>query len=331
MKKTRILAAALSMCVAGFVTAQEAAEFVPSGKVSAKVYTNYTTEFTSENVESVGINLDRAYFGYAYNVSKEFSAEVKLDVGQESSLSAERVAYVKIAAGTYKFSNSTKLDFGLIGLNGFSLQEKAWGYRYIYKAFQDKHKFGNSADLGLLLHHTVSEQIDVDVTIANGEGYKHIQEDLDFLYGFGATIKPTKELTFRLYGDFTTSPNQPSTIASLISIQATEDFRFSAEYDYKMNFKGNLDEDLAGISISTSYDIDKKVSVFARYDKLWSNVMDGDVDPWNASKDGNAVITGLQYVPTKNLKVALNYSGWIYDNKNINTDNIVGVYTEIKF
>ena len=60
----------------------------------------------------------------------------------------ERVAYIKNAMLSWKTGNFT-LDFGLIGLEQFNVQEKFWGYRYIMKSFQDEYKFGSSADMDL--------------------------------------------------------------------------------------------------------------------------------------------------------------------------------------
>ena len=36
----------------------------------------------------------------------------------------------------------------MIGNKQFKYQEKVWGYRYVYKTFQDENKFGSSADIG---------------------------------------------------------------------------------------------------------------------------------------------------------------------------------------
>lgn len=335
MKRKNLLVCACAIVLASGVSAQDTASFVPNGKVSARIFSNYSTQFTSEDVNSVGFNLERAYFGYAYAISKELSAEVKLDVGSPTDVSSgtlkKRVAYVRNAYGTYKLDASTKLSFGLVDIMTCKLQEDFWGYRYVYKTFQDEHKLGQKTDLGIILKHSVSEQLDFDIAVTNGEGYGSVQTDLDFLYGFGATIKPTSEFLIRVYGDYSSLSNTPINLNSLLSITPNDKISWNAEYVYSFNNKNLENHDLSGFSLYTTYKIDEQVSVFARFDKLWSNVLSDEFDPWNESKDGNAVIGGFEYIPTKNLRVSLNYAGWIYDNSSYETKNRIGIYTEIKF
>jgi hypothetical protein len=54
----------------------------------------------------------------------------------------------------------------------------------------------------------------------------------------------------------------------------------------------------------------KKVKVFARWDKLSSNTLSGEPFSWNYSKDGQAVIAGIEYSPVKGVKLAPNFKGW---------------------
>ncbi len=333
--RQRFLLSCMCIAISISVFAQESDDFAPNGKLSATIFSNYHTQFTSEKVNSVGFNLERAYFGYAYNISKELSAEVKLDVGSPNDVSAgtlkKRVAYVRNAYGTYKLDASTKLSFGLVDIMTCKLQEDFWGYRYVYKTFQDEHKLGQKTDLGIILKHSVSEQLDFDIAVTNGEGYGSVQTDLDFLYGFGATIKPTSEFLIRVYGDYSSLSNTPINLNSLLSITPNDKISWNAEYVYSFNNKNIDKHDLAGFSLYTTYKIDEQIKVFARFDKLWSNVVENEIDPWNEAKDGNAIIGGLEYTPIKNLRISLNYAGWIFDNSSYKTKNRIGIYTEITF
>ena len=83
----------------------------------------------------------------------------------------------------------------------FSYQEKFWGYRYIYKSFQDQYRFGNSADLGISLSYRLARWIEADAIITNGEGFKQLQVNDGLLYGIGTTITPLKGVSMRLYKD----------------------------------------------------------------------------------------------------------------------------------
>ncbi|MFW5851075.1 MAG: hypothetical protein ACOCWB_02510 [Bacteroidota bacterium] len=337
MLRNSILSTAIIslLFVANQVSAQDTSEFMPHGKVFAKVYSDYSTDFSNEEINSVGFNLERSYFGYKYYTSESFSAQVKIDIGNPDDVTAgalkKRMAYVRNAYGTYTLDASTTISFGLIDIMTANLQEKAWGKRYVYKTFQDKHKFGNKTDVGVILKHSVNSQLDVDFAITNGEGYARVQEDMDFVYGFGATIKPTQDLLLRFYGDYSNLHFKPVTLNSLISITPADKISLNAEYMYKFNNAGLENHDLSGLSLYTTFELEKRINFYARYDKLWSNVLDHDTNPWNHQADGNAIVSGIEFTPLDNFRFAINYSGWIFDNSAISTKNKIGVYTEITF
>ena len=60
----------------------------------------------------------------------------------------------------------------MIGNKQFKYQESIWGYRYMYKTFQDENKFGSSADLGVNGEIKVTENLKINLFVLNGEGYK---------------------------------------------------------------------------------------------------------------------------------------------------------------
>ena len=47
-----------------------------------------------------------------------------------------------------------KTWFGLFDMLQFKVQEKFWGYRYLYKSYMDEYRFGSSADLGTGIQYT---------------------------------------------------------------------------------------------------------------------------------------------------------------------------------
>ena len=69
----------------------------------------------------------------------------------------------------------------MIGNKQFKYQESIWGYRYMYKTFQDENKFVSSADLGVNAEIKLSEKIDLNLFALNGEGYKNVQDDNGFI------------------------------------------------------------------------------------------------------------------------------------------------------
>lgn len=304
MKTKLNLTMIFALCaVIGF--AQETKEeFKPSGKPLAKVYANFNTELSEGSENENGFELSRVYLGYKYNMSENFSAKVNLDVADPGNGLAQ-TAYIKTAALSYKKGN-LKVDFGLIGLKQFKLQESTWGHRYIAKSFQDAYKFGSSADLGISVDYKLHDMVSVDATVMNGEGYKKLQGDNAYKTGFGLTFKPIKGLSVRGYYDFIQTPGteMQSTIATFVGYKKDK-IAVGAEYNMQMANKGIEDQDWAGISAYASYDLSKKHQVFARFDQLSSK------DDWNiAGTDVNVIIAGFQCTPIKNVKVALSYQGF---------------------
>lgn len=309
MKKVKLSLIALFFIVTG-IKAQEATinnEFKPSGKPSVKIFTNAHSSFI-DGENSSAFELQRAYFGYSYNFSKNFSTKITLDVGDPGVGKLQMTAYLKNAALVYK-KNKFTANFGLIGLYGFKVQEKQWGYRYLFKSFQDEHKFGASADLGASFMYKFSDFISADAMILNGEGYKNIQSDNTYKGAIGVTITPIKNLKLRAYYDMMSTDVAQQTIA-LFAGYKSDIFKIGAEYNLQSNNKMIEDQNLTGISLYTTIITGKKLNFFGRFDNLSSNKLEGAADPWNISKNGQAYIFGVEYKPIKGIKISPNFQGW---------------------
>ena len=221
--------------------------------------------------------------------------------------------------------------FGLIGLEHFYNQEKFWGYRYIYKSFLDQNGLSHSADLGATIKYKITPKIKFDATVRNGEGYKKVASDNTLRAGAGFTVEAIKNLTIRAYYDIYQKSETQSMITGFIGYKIKEKARIGAEYNIVLNNSFKASNELQGISAFATYSISKKFEVFGRYDKLMSNTLSGETDPWNYKKDGSAIIGGFQYSPIKNLNVSLNYQGYIFDNSTIDGSNKVFVNFEFAF
>lgn len=307
--------------------------FKPSGKVYGKVFANFHYQIITEDQESA-FAVDRAYFGYKYQLSQEFTVNLKLDIGSPNQNSQydilKRYAYFKNAELIYTKYNM-RLNFGLIDLYQFKVQEKFWGHRYIYKSFQDKHKFGSSADLGAAINYKFNDFISADISVMNGEGYNQLQNDNSYKTGLGVTILPIKDITVRLYGDYTEHEEIQASFVSFLGYKFKKLFRIGAEFNYQMNNKYKANQDLYGFSSYTSINISKRWEVFGRYDKLWSNTLNSESADWNINKDGSAIIGGIQFAPHKNVKIAANYQDWYPYAKNLDNESYFYLNLEFKF
>ena len=306
--------------------AQENKESKPKGKAFAKIFMNFHNGLGNMN-EDGGFELTRSYFGYQYQITNSLMGKVTFDVGNPSNGSKlENTAYVKNAMLTWKEGDFT-VDFGLIGTKVFNTQEKFWGYRYLFKSFQDEYKWASSADMGASVNYKFSKCLSADLTFINGEGYKNLQSDNNYRTGLGLTYKPCEKVALRAYYDnYSKDDNNDAlkdqNIIALFGGYKNKDFSIGAEYNMLSNYKFIDGNDLTGISAYATYNASKKVKLFGRYDNLSS-----DKD-WNESKDGELFIAGVEYNPIKNLKISPNFRTW--SPKESDTDNQSYLYLSVE-
>ncbi len=176
-------------------------DFKASGKVHFKVFWNYHADFSENATKTSAFELKRSYFGYRYNFSEKISAKITFDVGSNSG-GSDYTAFLKIAQIDWKLDPSIKLSMGLIGLKQLNDQEDNWGYRYLFKSFQDENKFGSTADMGINVEFTLSKNLKANVLIVNGEGYKKIQDtNGNQRFGGSLVFTPVEGFTTKIYAD----------------------------------------------------------------------------------------------------------------------------------
>ncbi len=282
-----------------------------------KVYSNFHLGLTKDD-RSTAFDITRVYLGYKHAINENFDAEVKLDIGSPEDLSEysliRRYAYFKNASLTWH-REKIKAWFGLFDMQEFKVQEDFWGYRYIFKSFQDEYKFGPSADIGAGAAYTFNDMFEADIVVSNGEGYKNLQSDDSYKTGIGLTFRPVSDLTLRVYYDFNHKDITQSTYAFFAGYN-TGKYRFGAEYNLQQNFAFVDSHDLQGYSVYGTLILSDEWELFGRYDWLNSSLLPGGNIPWNLNRDGSAVISGVQYSPVRGVSFALNYQDWYSYAKN---------------
>ena len=333
MKKQLLFLTALILSIASF--SQEAKEeFKPNGKPLFDIHWNYHTDLSENAEKTSAFELKRAYLGYSYKFSKTISAKITFDVGSDDV--SAYTAYLKAAQLDWEVSPAVKLSMGLIGMKQFKDQEKFWGYRYIFKSFQDQNGFGSSADLGINAEFKISKNLKANFLIANGEGYKKLQdEDGKQKVGGSLVFTPIEGLTTKIYADSQPSIDSDAiTTLSLFAGYDASDWRLGVEYNKMNNGKKYSspaqDHNLDGLSFYSTYVISKKVEVFGRFDQLSSNILSGESEAWNMAKDGNRIIAGIQVAPVKGLKFSLNYQNYSFDDSAINNKSLVYLNAQFK-
>lgn len=323
--KTKLIVAGLLACIGITAQAQDTRTESVKGEAIVQVFGNFNTTIDAETPGS-GFELERAYLGYEYQLDENLTIKGVMDIGKSTDVSDyHRIAYVKNAMISWKKGNFT-LNGGLISTTQFNFQEKFWGYRYILKSFQDLYKFGNSADLGLSASYKITDWISADAIVVNGEGYKKVQKANGLNYGMGLTLTPLEGFQVRLYSGLNQAADKNQ--EDIVNIAAfagykTDRFTIGAEYNHMLNASYTDGADMSGYSAFASMNLDKGISVYARFDQVSSK------DNWNIAKDQQAAIAGAQFKLGKYVKIAPNFRMSI--PKADGTDNSYSAYISCYF
>lgn len=306
MKKIFICAITLitSLNIFSQNSSNEGADFKPNGKPVVTIFSDFKYSI-QDGETNPAFELSRAYFGYVYNFTPNISSKVLFDVSNTNGLSPSSfTAYVKNAYVSYS-DKLIKVDFGMIGTSTFSLQESTWGKRYLLKSFQDLNGFSSSADLGASVKVQILPQLSIDAQVLNGEGYQKVQADSTLKVAAGITYQPIKNLYVRVYGDYLKKDVAQKTFNAFVGYVG-KDLTLAGEYNIQKGNKMVSNHNLSGVSFWGTYKTNKIMSVFARYDYLTSNKPSGATSNWNAAKDGQLYVAGLEFFPVKGITISPN-------------------------
>tara|TARA_B100001769_G_scaffold237209_1_gene202413 strand:- start:790 stop:1728 length:939 start_codon:yes stop_codon:yes gene_type:complete len=303
------------------------------GQPHFKVFWNYNYDFSDDVQQNSAFELKRVYLGYKYKFDEKISAKITYDIGKNDA-GSNYTAFVKIAQLDYKLSSKVKLSMGMIGGKQFNDQEKVWGYRYIYKTLQDENKFGSSADLGVNAEIKLSDKLTTNIFALNGEGYKNLQDfDGNQRVGLNLIYAVSDSVNLKFYYDTQESANSESlNNIGLFAGYKSGSYSIGAEYNKMENgttYKTPIDNhNLDGISIYNRYSINDKYEVFARFDQISSNTLDGATNSWNYDDDGSLIIIGTQYKANDGVKFSLNARSFSYENLDT---NLFEVFFNVEF
>ncbi len=316
------------------IKAQETdSEFTPHGSPIIKVYSYFRYDFTEDAQQTSRFDISRAYLGYKHYFSKNLTGKVIYAVAHTTPVSGVS-AYTGILRNAqldWQISSKFKFSGGLISTTQHQHQESFWGHRYVYKSFQDENSFGASVDFGANLQIKAISNTEIDIFVHNGYGNKKMQDEFG-TYRFGSTIinKSVKGLILKAhlgmmpekYKDGTVIKDT-STITNLsffAGYELPKVFKIGAEYDLMQNgitySQYAEDYEKSGFSVFASYFINDKVDIFARFDRLTSNQLDGAAEAWNYTNDNDFIIGGIQYAPVKGILTSVNYRTNIYVDSN---------------
>jgi hypothetical protein len=285
--------------------------FTLNGKPIITVFSDFTNT-TSNGKSNNAFELQRAYLGYGYNFSREFSGKVVFDIANTPGLNPSAFTAFLINAYAEYTTGILKANMGLIGTTMFCLQESIWGKRYLYKSFQDQYGFQSSADLGAKVNLQFIPEVSLDLAVFNGEGYKKVQADSTMQFTIGLTAQPIKNLYARVYYDYMANQKYATTKVAQTSFNVflayKADFAtIGAEYNTQTGNKNTANHNLSGLSVWATVPFAKQFAGIVRYDDLMSDKIGTATTGWNTSTDGQVYMAGIEYAPVKGVQITPNY------------------------
>ncbi len=302
-----------------------------SGKPLLRIYSNFHQGITESAHES-NFDVKRAYFGYAVNLDNGFSGFVKIDIGSPDDDSKysliKRSAYFRNVGVGYK-KKKFSIKFGIIDNLQHKTQESFWNKRYLYKSYIDQYKFLPSTDLGINGKYKFSRKIAIEFGIMNGQYLNNDEGIRKYVYNIGMNYNPIEQISLKIHSSYTGNLNDTYTLGAFAGFRINPKIRIGTEYNTIFDMREDDTFITFGYSAFTAYDITEKINVFARYDVLNSNTPESYSAPFNLSKNGTAIIGGIEYRINQNLRASLNYQDWFPMASN--SSNSAYIYFNVEF
>ena len=304
-----------------------------SGKPIAEIFTDFHYSM-KPSVKTTGYSVNRAYFGYNYIADENFSATIKLNIGNPDDVlpvtEPRRYGFFREASISYS-KDKLNLTLGMTTTRLFDFQQKFWGKRYVANTYQSLNNYGTVADLGLVADYKFSDIVDVDVTLMNGEGYYKIQLDNSLKPSLGITISPIKEVAIRAYGDMIKIHGLWQTTLVGFAGFKNDKITIGGEISHKSNLDLIDGHHAWGFSGTGAVNLTKKIEFFTRYDYSTSVIAPGDATQWNLVKDGQFLINGFQYTFNKIVKIALDNQATFPTDKTRSISDLIFINALFKF
>ncbi len=330
MKKL-ILCLIFILSASGTIFANDSDTTKISGQPLFLIFSNFHQGISKSAHES-NFDVRRAFLGYDFNLNNGFSAFIKIDIGSPDDVSQysliKRSAYFKNVGVSYNYKG-LQVNFGIIDNQMHKIQEKFWGKRYIYKSYLDEYKFITASDLGINASYKFNDKIKLELGMMNGVYLSNLEGLNKYIYNIGIGYNPIERINLKVFSTYTNKVNDIITSGVFMGIKITSQLNLGAEFNTKYDIQENSTLCMSGYSAYAMYILNKKFNLFARYDKLSSNIPETYLYPWNLSSDGSAIIGGVEYKINENVRISLNYQDWYPLAKNM--DNTAYIYFNLEF
>ena len=337
---------AVASASAGLLLAAGGAHAADPGSISylsqhttlgVKIYADMSSitnssDGTDVNPTGYGFDVKRGYLTLDTAFNDDWSMRFRTDFNYKSVISETNV-YIKNLYAQRKLGNGMKLRIGVADMPWIPHMEDLYRFRYVENVMVDEYHFANSADWGLHLLGN-ENKINWQVSLVNGGGYKNpsrskgmdLEGRLDYnaigglhlVFG-GYTGKRGKDTQ-------NTAANNTASRYDLAAVYEAKGWNAGVDYFSAKNWNTVTDPYTSkadGYSVFGSYNFTPVWAVFARYDHLkpCKDVTQATNPTCYSDTKNTYYNVGLQYIASKQIRIAFVYKYDKADNGFVSTAN----------
>lgn len=291
-----------------YLSGQETETFKPGGKAEARIFSSLSSTF-SDGLYQTKFDIGRAYLGYSYNFTKSLSGRIVYDVADPSAGKLKFTGMLKFAYLRYQVGKLV-ITGGMVPLPEYDYGDRKWGFRYVYKPSHDEYGFGVAADLGISASYEIAPWLTIDAVVMNGEGFKLTEADSTLKIAGGITLTPIEKFSIRSYFDIMGKSGVYQKGMELIASYESNGILISGAFNLRMNHGMKDGQDYQALSLNGTFPVSRKIRLYGRYDNVKSVTLDGEDNPWNAAKDGQLFIAGMEFNLASGVNLSPGYQGW---------------------
>ncbi len=214
-------------------------------ELSGVVFSDITHDY---QVGSSAFNVQRVYVNVRGTLNPIATFRVTSDIDDPDTPGEGYTLFLKYAYLNLDLGRYSAVTGGMIGTNGFKVQENNWGMRYLFKSAMDYFDYLASADLGLEYEISFGDKISISALISNGTGYKSSENNagkrghLRLLYG-SEDLSDETGIIMGIYGSWEQlNRNESSRIYTLFFGDHFPGVWFGGEYSNRLR-------DLSGLPV----------------------------------------------------------------------------------
>ena len=313
-----------------------------------------TGAYDTEN-QHYSYSFGRAHLGFQYDFNDRWSGKLiidrgrpttvgeitvtdgegnSLDVENDSKEGSYYTMWLKFASLSWQVSDRLLLEGGALLQNHYITQERFWGLRYVAQTFQDMYWHIPSSDLGFMANYKISDVLNIDAALTNGEGPRRDQDSEGAVKSaIGLDIVPSESFQTRLYYHNLQAKESGNENEQLFSAFAgfrpSKKLKIGAEYNHMSHLRTQNNLDSYGFSVYSVFKLNETTDIFGRFDHLAYD-HPANTDSFNG-EDRNAIIGGISHMPVNKVRLSLNYQGHFYDESTLDNENIIMLSMAYKF